>query len=229
MRRVLLCTMALCLVASAIAMATVVSSKHDMRSTVPGKAISAANSTTQQVCVYCHHPHRGESSLVGSYLLWNIYDANKNYATYSSPTTNSSGIGGMLNSGSSASSASLLCMGCHDGSVGENSFVRDTAADGYLGDFPDLSGSTANFSSSIETDHPVDFTYPLNQYGIQPPTGDFVVGYYSSTMYPLFSGTMQCETCHDVHNGGVHNPLQFIRGDNTITSSVICRDCHILN
>lgn len=223
MKRVLAFAMALTMLASAIAMATVVSSKHDMRSTVPGKTIFAANSTTQQVCVYCHHPHRGESD-VDPALLWNISDANKSYITYSSPTANSAGMGGML---SEDAESTMLCMGCHDGSVGENSFVRDMVADGYLGDFPDLSSSTANFAD-LETEHPVDFVYPLNQPGIQPPTGDFVVGYYSSTMYPLYEGTMQCGTCHDVHNGGVHSPVQFIRGDDTIANSVICRDCHLL-
>jgi hypothetical protein len=236
MKRTLILVIAVSLIIAGVAMATVVSTKHDMRNlgTIAGRTISAgfgAATATSQVCVFCHHPHRGSSSLAGSVLLWNINDSNKTYTTYSSPTTNASGIGGDVDANADASKYTLLCMGCHDGAAAANTFIRP-AVDGTLGTVPAFGDVASNLSSTLQDDHPVDFTYPTvaNADGltdIRLNNGGVVDGTPSTVEYPLYEGTMQCATCHDVHNGG--SPLvQFMRGGTTniIASSAICIDCH---
>lgn len=227
MKKVIILTLAISLIVAGIAFATVISSKHDMRASLVmgaqfGRTITAANSVTTQVCVFCHHPHRGSSS-VATTLLWNINAAVASFTTYTSVTMNATDGGDSLTPGAtSGSNYSLLCMGCHDGGGVSNTFVKGQAADGSLGSFPNLKTGIANLGSSLSDDHPVDFTYPTTGLGdIQGKVGDTV-----ATIYPLYSGTMQCATCHDVHNG-TSRLVEFMRGStDIITDSKICRDCH---
>jgi predicted CXXCH cytochrome family protein len=231
LKKTLIIVLALSLLVAGIAVASVVSSKHDMRdfAGAPGRTISADGATTTQVCVFCHHPHRGTVAGISSVLLWNINDAAKDYPTYASPSTNSTNIGGNVTS-VPAAQYTLLCMGCHDGGGVSNTFAVDTT-DGTIKTgvtFPDLGTDTANLGSTLAEDHPVDFDYPTSDGAagltdIQIATGEGVVGFSSGTTYPLYSQTMQCATCHDVHNG-TQAGLQFMRG--AVANSQICIDCH---
>jgi hypothetical protein len=232
LKRTLILVLAVSLIIAGVAMATVVSTKHDMRAIVTGidgRSITATGSLTTQVCVFCHHPHRGTSTLAGSVLLWNINDNAQTYATYSSPTTNATDIGGNVGT-DDAAKYTLLCMGCHDGGGASNTFIR-SAADGALGTAPDLLTGNTNLGSTLEDDHPVDFVYPSTAIAadgltdIKIAAGGQVVGNVGSTTYPLYIGTMQCATCHNVHNGD-SSGVQFMRGNNIIANSEICRDCH---
>jgi hypothetical protein len=224
MKKTLIIVLALSLVLAGIAVATVVSSKHDMRAnvTVSGRTISSAGSTTSQVCVFCHHPHRGTNALVTSVLLWNISDGGNSYATYDSPETNIVTINGS----DVTDATSLLCMGCHDGGA-NNAYIQKTA-DGTLGAVPLFAGSSdaANLGTTLADDHPIEFTYPTAWAAglddIQLGDGTIVTG-AGGQSYPLFSGTMQCATCHAVHDPGTAG-VQFMRGP--IADSEICIDCH---
>ena len=257
MKKTIILVLAISLIIAGVAMASVVSSKHDMRDVnavrtlLPGDIV-AVGSTTSQVCVFCHHPHRGASTVTNT-LLWNINSPGSgSYAVYANTSTleyashNAGYTVGTDNA--EAARYTLLCLGCHDGTtamtVGTGaSFVRQIVADGTLGSFPDLTASTegADLGQTLADDHPVDFTYP--QATIAPDAdinistngGVSVLGQAESptVTYPLFSGTMQCATCHDVHNGSSFK-VQFMRAYETgtnnevdiISNSRICRDCH---
>lgn len=252
MKKVLVLTLAISLIVAGIAFATVLSTKHDMRGGSSSGQKYSGTSTTQ-VCVFCHHPHRGANSGVSNALLWNVSDGNKTYDTYAKTSTiNSTGIDGNFvnttNPNTSESVYTLLCMGCHDGGGSSNSRVTDTE-DGGLGTIVNLGILTANLGSTLGDDHPVDFAYPRTAYvfagsDIKNADADtslgttyVVSGSTTGVKYPLFgnveggtTGTMQCATCHDVHNGqsGGATGIQFMRGGTTdvIANSGICRDCH---
>ena len=234
MKKVLILAVALSLIIVGASVASVVSSKHDFRDASlfgSGVGAKAVGATTSQVCVFCHHPHRGAATGVSTVLLWNISAAAGSYATYSSPTTNATGIGSTLSSASDSSAMySLLCMGCHDGAGSSNSFIR-TTVDGVLGTVPVPAGN-ANLGTTLTDDHPVNFQYPTaTAAGLEDINVTITNGKVDGT-YPLFNDgagnpTMQCATCHDVHNGGSAR-VQFMRGGtaDVITNSKICRDCH---
>jgi len=246
MKKVLILTLAISLIVAGIALATVVSTKHDMRPGSSPTGAKATGATTSQVCVFCHHPHRGQNAVVSAALLWNISDASTIYQTYAATSTITS-IGiqnpgdnvGAQDSTLTPSVYTLLCMGCHDGGGSTNSFIRGTV-DGTLGSFPTLTG-LPNLGSTLGDDHPVDFVYPASAGDVKPASGSDVIGNLTSVVYPLFSNgaasnqyTMQCATCHDVHNGQSLN-VQFMRdklaGGSTyaggvIVNSRICVDCH---
>jgi len=239
MKKVLILTLAISLIVAGIALATVVSSKHDMRGSITfGTRVTS--STTSQVCVFCHHPHRGQGNAQNA-LLWNISDTSATYQTYAKTSTITS-IGietsgdnvGAQGGPDNASVYTLLCMGCHDGQGSSNSFIRDTV-DGTVGTHPPSITSSANLGTTLVDDHPVDFVYPdAGTAGdVRSATNGNVTG-ANSVVYPLFSNgasnnqyTMQCATCHDVHNGGSPK-VQFMRGgtNDVIANSQICIDCH---
>ncbi|MDP2166841.1 MAG: cytochrome c3 family protein [Thermodesulfovibrionales bacterium] len=152
------------------------------------------------------------------------------YPTYGpTVTTNSSNMGGDL--GEVGAQYSLLCMSCHDGASAVNTWIK-TSVDGTLGSFINLNATAANLNETLADDHPVDFVYPTWAMGganddikLSSDGGLTVVG-TSTTVYPLYNKTMQCATCHNVHNGQSAG-VQFMRGTtNIISESTICRDCH---
>lgn len=256
MKKILVLTLALSLIVAGIALATVVSTKHDMRpGSSPGTLATSkvAGSTTTQVCVFCHHPHRGVGGTQDA-LLWNISDAAQTYATYAKTSTITAV--GIANPGDNvgvavtnqASPFTLLCMGCHDGQDASNSFVAQPG-DGTIGAMSglDLAAAGGSLGTTLADDHPVDFVYPTTNAGdlkisttAAGPTSVAIAGNITTALYPLFGDaspgnyTMQCATCHDVHNG-TQQGLQFMRDKDAagaavaggvIQQSRICRDCH---
>lgn len=231
MKKVLILTLAISLVVAGIAMATVLSSKHDMR-------FKGTGATTTQICVFCHHPHRGTTTTgTLTTLLWNINTpSTASFATYNSPTAT---LGGDNNLGTGAETQySRACMTCHDGAVANNEYIKGTKEpSASLGSLT-ISDTTSNLGVTLADDHPVDFTYTNGVNGdikAQTGTGESakVVGNITAVDYPLYSETMQCATCHDVHRGQSVG-IQFMRelagatpySGGVIIESRICRDCH---
>ncbi len=71
-------------------------------SAAPG-SIKAATETG--VCIFCHTPHGAEPKTP----LWNHHNSNAKYIPYSSST--------MIAKVGQPNGASILCLGCHDGTV----------------------------------------------------------------------------------------------------------------
>lgn len=234
MKKALILALALTLLAVGLGIAGVTSSKHDLG--VNGPTASAAilgnQGTTSQVCVYCHHPHGNRGG--DQDLLWNVNSSAAGpYATYNGSATTTANVTGAAID----KAQSTLCMSCHDGTAGEISFYK-AAADGTLGDFTWETDALADLGGDLKDDHPMGFIYPVtgetNVGDLAIPSADtsFGTSYSVAATYPLYgdtvdTATMECSTCHAVHNGGSPK-IQFMRGDTTdlITGSAICKDCH---
>lgn len=227
MKKVLLLAIAISLVVAGIAVAGVLSSKHDMR-------LEVTNETTTQVCVYCHHPHRGSQSGFNGTLLWNFQDTGNAFTTYGSASMTGTTVGDLLTtSANSTAIYTLYCMACHDGGFTDDSLVRAPlgSSAGTLTTMTVSSANNLNDSDSLMNDHPVDFTVVATDGGIQAPASSsgYIDGATTTTVnYPLYSGTMQCATCHNVHNGSHSGAVQFLRGTSAdlLNNSDMCTDCH---
>ncbi len=111
------------------------------------------------------------------------------------------------------SSASLMCLSCHDGVVASDVYSRahSTALSAQLG--PSALGVSPLRS------HPVGIRYPIGERNYRPAaavTGDGRIR--------LPEGRIQCTTCHDPHNGaGV--PGMLVKSNRR---SDLCLSCHQL-
>lgn len=208
---------------------SVVGSKHDLRATGGG---TATGTGLVQVCVVCHTPHQ-PTTAGGQDPLWNhTVSSAANYGVYASSTLNAvpTNFGGGSTPGTL--NISQLCMSCHDGTVSVLSMYKQPV----LGGTPTVAaisnritaaglvdpGSSAFIGTSLSDDHPVNFTYDAAlataDGGLTTPasTSQVVAG------VPLFSGTVQCASCHNPHNS-TNTP--FLRLSNS--GSALCLQCHV--
>jgi mono/diheme cytochrome c family protein len=104
-------------------------------------------------------------------------------------------------------------------------FIYNRASDGY----DKMTGT------DLSNDHPISFSYNGAIAGFQasgmnpqltPPQGDLVIGAYG--ILPLYSGQVECATCHAVHNSDAYGNTMgglLLRIDNT-KGSALCLNCH---
>ncbi len=235
MKKTIILAVALTLVLSGMALAAVVSTKHDMR------LRAGATYTGSQVCVFCHHPHRGAQTggNVNDDLLWNMCynELAAGYPTYSPTDTTTDAVTG----DPTVKPQSILCMSCHDSANGAASYYQ-SAADGTMGSAsPKVTAGLYDIGTTFTDDHPIGFTYPT---ALAANVGDLATtvtdvdgtdyiisaaGGGAEGSYPLFgatgAGSMECSTCHNVHDAGPSPDLiQFMRGE--VDNSSICIDCH---
>jgi len=218
---------------ASISFAAISGSAHDLASgaNMAGTAYAGIGTGTNQICVFCHHPHRGANGSgdgnVRNDLLWNMASFSATtYATYAqSGSMNATDVGTALTSTNSPQS--YLCMACHDGTIGANSLVR-TPGDSLTNNTLYSLAGAAVLGTTLEDDHPVNITYPADEVSagnLATNTSTLVSGTVNS--YPLYAGKMQCGTCHDVHAGdtSASADIGFMRGDTV--GSEICTDCHL--
>jgi hypothetical protein len=249
MKKVLFVALAISLIAAGSAFAGVAGSLHDLgkyAQEVPDPLAVG----TGQVCVFCHHPHRGTAIFAGSNLtnaiLWNITDWDPSvYPVYDadeSDTFNATTAGDLLNDGSANAYASFFCMACHDGQIAANALVR-VPRDGTANSAYVIPNEDADLGATLEDDHPVNFTVDAALVADDGELKALVGGNWQSTRladdYPLFPDKLQCSTCHDVHRGtpadkgacatdsgsSCDDNIEFMLGDTV--NSIICTDCHI--
>ncbi len=178
---------------------SIVNSVHNL-SSVSGNTIIG---TSDQVCIYCHTPHNALSTLVP---LWNHPTTSATtFTPYTSVTLNAT-IDNTL------AGTSKACLSCHDGSI---------AADSYAGVAGDqaITGA-ALLDTDLSNDHPIGFTYDTDL--VTADGGEGLNDPGALTNVVLFSGQVQCATCHNVHDPQYGN---FLRASNT--SSALCLECHI--
>jgi predicted CXXCH cytochrome family protein len=213
MKKMLLFAVAMVLVASVASALTIVGSAHDMRTHI-------SNETSTQVCVYCHTPHMSAGRTQDP--LWNhSLSTVTSYGVYSSATMNVAPTE-LAGSGSSG----LLCMSCHDGTVAVNSLWKQPG-DGNVGSSPVTGGvllanmainssASGYIGNDLTNDHPVNFSYNASITGGDndlraAPTGSIV----------LFAGSVQCGSCHNVHDPAFPPFLRQTNG-----GSAVCLACH---
>ena len=119
------------------------------------------------------------------------------------------------------------CITCHDGTIALDSYGGAT---GGTGEFIDdiAGGARVYIGTDLSNDHPISITYDATlastDGGLHDPTttSSGITGGSTITADLLFSGQVQCATCHDVHNGAGLSKLLRISN----AASALCLTCH---
>lgn len=163
-----------------------------------------------QICIVCHTPHNADITVTNS-PLWNHQVTSSTYTPYTSATLDATVA--------QPNNSSKLCLSCHDGTVAVDNFGGTTTGTNYV-------GAAANFGTDLTNDHPISFTYNTSlattDGGLFDPStqNSGLGGTIAADM--LFAGTMECGSCHDVHNAsGLPNLL--VKSN---ASSGLCLTCH---
>jgi predicted CXXCH cytochrome family protein len=210
---------------------TIVNSKHDLSNQSSGSQYRA--NVTTQICVYCHTPHNANPSIPLWNRLGSSNQAQNLFRLYS-------GVG-MANvsykTGFTPESISLFCMSCHDGSaLGGSTAIKNKPAGGTFTDTITnngnaiLASSKANFGNALMNTHPVNFVVNSNSQsdlaattaGSMSRAGYTAMPLYKSTRPGDASTTLECSSCHAVHDPAL---APFLR--DTMSGSRLCLDCHI--
>jgi predicted CXXCH cytochrome family protein len=159
---------------------------HDLRATSDG--VSA--------CETCHPPDGPADRMPapGSAGRFRVYDA----------MVNPEFRGGRVDL-AEGSGSSLVCLGCHDGTL--------APASGHS-----APGDSASLGLDLANDHPVGFSYARSQTALPLKLNALPRG------VKLFGPDqrMECQTCHDVHQPGVP---KLLRLENL--NSALCLSCHL--
>lgn len=166
-----------------------------------------------EVCVYCHTPHGGQTAAP----LWNRAFGVGPYQMYTSPTIE-------MTIDPQPTGVSLACLSCHDGTIGIDVVTNPpnlstaTATARTLSDiYPSGNDAFKNLGTDLRNDHPISILYdPVADPMFNP------VASVTGAGLKLYSGKVQCGTCHNPHN---KTNVPFLRRSNT--NSDLCLTCHI--
>jgi mono/diheme cytochrome c family protein len=199
--------------------------------TITGSAhdLSTQGWSGGQICIACHTPHGGGASEADA-PLWNHDITVKTYTLYNGATRKSGPL-------AQPAAVSKLCLSCHDGTVGPDSFGGGPGATATL----DRKAFGVHALGSLAKDHPVGFVYNTELAAadgalFDPSTKMVEIGsggtkteFGTIAAMMLFNGQVECASCHDVHNGFTASngrnagaPLLRI----TLAGSAICLACH---
>jgi predicted CXXCH cytochrome family protein len=186
---------------SSPAMATMVGSHHDL----------SAEGFTGEICNVCHTPHNANGATGAP--LWSHDSTTTSFTIYTSTTLDAT-IG-------QPTGTSKLCLSCHDGTIAIDSFGGGTGTT-FMGTF----NAAALLDSDLSNDHPVSFTYDTALATTDGELFDPAVALsgLGSTINTdmLFSGSVECASCHDVH--GDLTIAALLRVSNA--NSALCLTCH---
>lgn len=192
-------------------------SAHDFTANT---SITAVTGQGDEVCKACHVPHNaiasvdnGGTSFDVSGILWA-----KDYGT---PAVTGRTL---------TVRNSVLCMGCHDGTISDNAApIQPT---------PYTFSGPANLGTDLSNDHPVDVLYsyedtskPYAKTSFVPTADIKTAGIRLYTSSTSQANTVACQSCHDVH--GKKDPSSatgadipnFLRVNNS--ASKLCLTCHV--
>ena len=195
------------LLTAGMAMAGIATTKHNLSSSTS----NAIKGDIAEICVYCHTPHGGDSSIP----LWNRAAGTSAVVPYSSTTPTFYAMPGYV------SGVSRACMTCHDGTTAVNTLTNyGGAAKAGGGAGTVITNTFTLLGTDMTNDHPVGI--PMNNLaalpsGYQLPTNAALARVFGT------SSTVECASCHDVH--GVTGVALFLRAANT--ESQICTQCHL--
>jgi predicted CXXCH cytochrome family protein len=172
------------------------------------------NWSQDSVCVACHNP----GTFGGT--NWNHAMSAATYTMYGSNSMKAS-------VGKEPGPLSKLCLSCHDGTVAVDSF-GGTAGSQYI-------SSPNNIGTNLQNDHPIGFVYDTalaaaNKTLYDPSLKTVTIGSGATTLTGtisstiLYSGLVECSTCHDVHNKFTVVEPGLLKV--TATGSAICMTCH---
>lgn len=193
------------LLVGSVANAQLTGSQHDFYTSAP------AWNTSGEMCAPCHTPHNAPVAVVGfDGLLWNHSVTSATFQMYTSLS-----LDGAITAQPVGSS--LLCLSCHDGTVG-------------LGDFGGATGTTAMLPAApgfvgvdLRGEHPISITYDVAD--IELRATSFVMNNGQQISDVLEGGTVQCSSCHDVHNSPNEVTGSHLLRD-SMAGSALCLNCH---
>lgn len=188
------------------ASAQITGTPHDMSGNTIGDG---------EICVVCHAPHDNTTAKP----LWN------RQATLATTYTLYTNADSMDMLQGTLGPASVACLSCHDGTIALENFGGVTTGATMISAGNQVGTVTATVNNNLGTEHPLGITYnPTLDTAFQPlDAGNDTAG---SLDLPLFSGQVECGTCHDPHDAAGLGPTgKFLRAANT--NSVLCLSCHI--
>jgi predicted CXXCH cytochrome family protein len=168
-----------------------------------------------EICVACHTPHNALA--ISNAPLWNHLVTTQTFTPYSSTGTLNATVG-------QPSGVSKLCLSCHDGTT------KIDAIGGAVGSAT-IGAVAGNFGLDLSNDHPISFVYNSALVTADGGTGLKAVTALSGLggsiendmLFGAVSGskTVECSSCHDVHNAGF---ASLLRKSNA--GSALCLTCH---
>lgn len=195
MKKLLLLILVMVTAFSTVVLAGVLGSKHDMR-------LTAGITGTNQICVFCHHPHRGDVlPWTQGTLLWNYNSSNYTYrTTYVSdamPANTVSMDATTIWTNGGPAVYSMYCLGCHDGDTGADTllqnpgdatvdFTKPGALSG-IGSAMQADTPTRAVASNyvLNAEHPINFTvFPADDLGIVTPWEVIQLSGTNDTAFP---------------------------------------------
>lgn len=170
------------------------------------------NGAGAEMCAVCHTPHNADVVNVTSDIapLWDHEVSTATYTTYGAgydmtPTTYN------------ITGTSQLCLSCHDGTVALENFGGTTTGTATMGTVR----ATADLTNDLSDDHPVGMLYnPAADTELHDTGNTFGTVTVADVLGT--GDTVECSSCHDVHNAGF---ASLLRMDNA--GSVLCLACHI--
>ena len=162
-----------------------------------------------QICIFCHTPHNADVTVTNS-PLWNHEVTAATFTLYTTPTMDATT--------GQPDGASKLCLSCHDGTVAIDNYGGITTGTDFI-------TGPALVGTDLSNDHPVTFTYDdalaITDGGLHDPltTISGLGGTIDEDL--LFSGSLECASCHDVHDNTIN---KFLRLSNNL--SALCLTCH---
>jgi predicted CXXCH cytochrome family protein len=226
MKKIIASTIFLALACSTAYSASITVSKHNLSTTGSG----SVHSTTQtNICIFCHTPH---TPMGGP--LWNRLAPVIDPATYTLYTASETLTTAAKTGKIGASSPSTLCMTCHGGTLADiGARVYNSAGNPMT--MVDTNGtwpkSGVLWDGTSPVNHPVGFSYslaqaqnPANLRSVTLVNASFGYSpfYSSAATGTLYQDSMECETCHTVHDPA-NTP--FLRIGNS--ANALCLSCHI--
>jgi len=197
---------------------SVVDSKHDLSASSLGGGVHAQAGQTDEVCVFCHTPHRSSLNVP----LWNHLQTGAAFTFYSSNNLTAKGFS-VPGAGTLTGSRTKLCLGCHDGVTALGSLYNIGGAAGVVtmtGTIGSLNPG-ANLGTNLTDDHPVlyDMDTVKDTESLIPGAADAV---------KVYNGTnrVECTSCHNPHDPGTKAAQTWPFLVKANTDAAICKSCH---
>lgn len=234
----LLMAMALVIGLTGIAMAGITGSSHDFTDNLKGKKGNTGAGTAMdeswngrgEICRVCHVPHDHGKDKYANGLLWNHTVSEATYTMYDSSFSET--LTGTQST--QPDGTAKLCLGCHDGSVGIDTFDKYAGGVVFINDYS--SGYLIpGFTGDMTGTHPISIEFPAGEEGDGVNFADTNSATWadgSTVASTLDNGKVQCSTCHDVHSQesveGTHllRAAQKDMGGGEAASG-LCLTCHV--
>ncbi len=162
-------------------------------------------------CLVCHPPHQ-KAGNENHMPLWNRKAERDTFTVY--------GNTGMVEEPGLPLGSSKLCLSCHDGTL---------ALDSWGGRVSSVTYMTSGFEdrkNGLKSDHPISMKYiatdAMKTGQLRDPSVSNSGLGNTIEADMLTNGTLQCSSCHDVHNGMGAGKLLV----KTNKNSNLCLTCH---